>query len=83
MSELADCHDYCAMISEFIDGELPADLCARLEEHLSSCDDCTIVLNTMKKTIEFYREDKGSDDLPDNVKRRLFTTLSLADYLRK
>ncbi|MEN6571536.1 MAG: zf-HC2 domain-containing protein [Anaerolineaceae bacterium] len=83
MSEHTGCHDYCAMISEFIDGELPADLCAALEKHLTGCDNCTIVLNTMKKTIELYHEDEGSADLPEGVKRRLFTTLSLADYLRK
>lgn len=83
MSEHSGCHDYCAMISEFIDGELPEDLCQKLEEHLSGCDNCTVVLNTMKKTIEFYRDDQEAADLPEGVKRRLFTTLSLADYLRK
>ncbi|HBF40235.1 MAG TPA: hypothetical protein DDW19_00185 [Anaerolineaceae bacterium] len=83
MTENGDCCDYCAMISEFIDGELPPDLCALLEEHLASCDNCTIVLNTMKKTIELYREDEGIEDLPEGVKRRLFTTLSLSDYLPK
>lgn len=83
MSEHADCHAYCAMISEFIDGELSKDLCTKLEEHLSHCNNCTIVFNTMKKTIELYHDEDETPELPEGVKKRLFTSLSLADYLRK
>ena len=35
MSDQTECHNYCEMISEFIDGELPKELCAKLEEHLA------------------------------------------------
>lgn len=76
-----DCHDVVPMISEFIDGELPPELCSKLEEHLADCDHCTVVLNTMKKTVEIYREDDGTENMPEGVKRRLFATLSLEDYL--
>jgi len=83
MSEHKDCHDYFAMISEFIDGELPEELCNVLQEHLEGCDNCTVVYNTMKRTIEIYREEEGEPQLPEGVKTRLFTTLALDEYLHK
>lgn len=83
MSEHTDCHDYCAMISEFIDGELSPELCTKLEEHLAGCTNCTVVLNTMKKTIDIYHESNQPAELPEGVKKRLYSSLSLADYIRK
>jgi len=83
VSEHTDCHDYCEMISEFIDGELSPELCARLEEHLSGCTNCTVVLNTMKKTIDIYHETNESLELPESVKKRLFSSLSLSEYMHK
>ena len=43
-------------LSEFIDGELQAELCAELEQHLEGCDNCRIVVNTLRKTIELYKQ---------------------------
>ena len=83
MSEHAECHDYCAMISEFIDGELSPELCSKLEEHLAGCNNCTVVLNTMKKTIDIYHQTNESTELPEGVKERLYSSLSLSDYINK
>ncbi len=53
-SDVHNCKNLLASISEFVDGDLPADLCAELEKHLAECENCRIVVNTMRKTIELY-----------------------------
>ncbi|HMN15220.1 MAG TPA: anti-sigma factor [Bellilinea sp.] len=73
-------HKYCKKLildlSDYIDGELPPVDCEALESHLSSCPDCTIVYDTMKKTIELYKQEPD-EELPGEVKNRLYKRLSL------
>ena len=76
------CQDLLANISEYIDGSLREDLCVMLEEHIHSCENCAIVVDTMKKTIELYHEmSEEEQDLPEDVRRRLFVRLALDDFI--
>jgi predicted anti-sigma-YlaC factor YlaD len=77
------CKQLLGSLSEYIDGELQAELCAEIEEHLKDCDNCRIVVNTLRKTVELYEQTSESTRLPDVVRERLFLKLELADYLKK
>jgi len=77
------CKHLLGNLSEYIDGELQAELCAELEQHLQECDDCRVVVNTLRKTIELYRQTSAPADLPGSVRERLFFKLQLEDYLQK
>jgi anti-sigma factor RsiW len=78
------CHDLLANISEYVDGTLREDLCLMLEEHIQSCQNCEIVVNTLKKTIDLYHETGEEEDaIPDEVRNRLFARLDLDDFLEK
>lgn len=76
------CHDMLSTLSEYIDGELSPELCAILESHLSGCQRCRIVVNTLKKTVELYHETDDDPNLPDDVRERLFLRLNLEDYMK-
>jgi anti-sigma factor RsiW len=76
------CRDYLQQISEYIDGELDPELCKQLEEHMDGCTNCTVVVNTLKRTIELYQEDEAGQSLPREAKKRLFSALSLDDFLK-
>ena len=79
-----ECKQLLGSLSEYIDGALQAELCSRIEEHLKDCEDCRIVVNTLRKTVELYEQQEPSDDdLPDAVRERLFLKLELTDYLKK
>ncbi len=67
-------------ISDYIDGALQDDLCRELERHLSECDDCRVVVDTFKKTIELYHTD-STQAVPADVRQRLFKSLNLDDLL--
>ena len=78
-------HDNCkallGSLSEYIDGELPSDLCSEIEKHLEGCDNCRVVLNTTKRTIDLVHITPEEQTVPDDVRERLFKRLKLDDYL--
>ena len=75
-----DCRELLGSISEYVDGSLQAELCRNLESHLSECDDCRVVFDTFKKTIELYHTE-AAQDVPVDVRQRLFKRLNLDDLL--
>ncbi len=76
-----NCEQLLGSLSEYIDGELTPELCEEIEKHLSGCDDCRVVLNTTKRTIDLVHAPIEKPDLPDDVRERLFKRLKLDDYL--
>ncbi len=79
-----ECKKYLTLLSDYIDGDLDAGLCSRLEAHMAECENCTIVINTLKKTIDLYHtvERDEQEVLPEEVKSRLFKRLSIDDFLK-
>jgi len=79
----AECRDLLAQLSDYLDGELEARLCAELEKHLAGCDDCRVLVDTTRKTLflvrRHYRQTPLS--LPDDVTARLWQTLKQAGCL--
>ena len=45
------CRDLLELITSYLEGALPADVRAAVEEHLSGCDGCTTVLEEFRTTI--------------------------------
>jgi len=80
MTKHADCHTMLASLSEFLDGELKDEFCREINRHLAECQDCRVVFNTLKKTIDLYHS--ASDiQVPSGIRERLFRCLNLEDYL--
>ena len=75
------CQDLLFKLSDYVDGALNEQICADIERHLSECKNCTIVVDTLRKTIELFHEMPKSEKLPEDVRHRLFLRLNLADYL--
>jgi anti-sigma factor (TIGR02949 family) len=75
------CDELLGSLSAYIDGELGAELCQELEKHLAECDNCRVVLNTTKRTIDLVHAPAEKPDLPEDVRERLFKRLNLDDYL--
>jgi anti-sigma factor (TIGR02949 family) len=45
------CREIFARLSEYIDDELPADLCSRLESHMEDCPPCRVFLDSLRRTV--------------------------------
>ncbi len=74
------CGEMLGALSEYIDGELEARLCAEIEAHMRECQDCQVMIDTLRKTVVLYRT-HGSAEMPQDVKLRLYAVLKL-DELR-
>jgi predicted anti-sigma-YlaC factor YlaD len=65
------------------DGELAAELCHDLKQHLADCPNCRVVFDTLAKTIALYRQlNDVPVDLPSDVEERLMHRLTLAAHDR-
>ncbi len=53
----ATCRALIAQLSGFLDGELDAARCEKIERHLATCHSCRVVADTLRKTIALYRGD--------------------------
>lgn len=83
MTDHDNCQNMLSYLSDFVDGELNQELCAQIETHLSQCPDCSIVVDTLKKTIYLYQNStKDSIKVPDDVRERLFRCLNLEEYIK-
>ena len=49
------CKQIFAMLSEYLDGELPVKNCRELERHLKGCRPCIAYLESLKTTVEACR----------------------------
>lgn len=42
------CRDMLGDLSDYLDGEASDEICAEIERHMASCEDCRIVVDTLK-----------------------------------
>jgi anti-sigma factor (TIGR02949 family) len=74
------CRHLLASLSDFVDGELEAELCEEIERHMEGCENCQIVVDTLRKTIYLYRRSATPPDVPLDVRQRLFHRLNLDEF---
>lgn len=77
MSEIhVECRDLLRSLSDYVDGELDEALCAAIEQHMAECDNCRIVVDTLRKTVTLYHAlSQEPTPLPQEVQQRLFRAL--------
>jgi anti-sigma factor RsiW len=80
MNKVQHCKELVSSLSDYVDGSLSEELCLELEKHLLNCENCKVVVNTLKKTIDIVQEQKTQDKIPSDVKQRLFYRLNLAEF---
>lgn len=74
------CHDLLGNLSDYIDGDLDSALCVEIETHMADCENCQIVVDTLRKTVLLYR-DLPAEPLPAGAEERLFKRMELSEYL--
>jgi len=68
------CKGVIREISSYLDGDLDASLRQELERHFDDCQDCRMVVDQTKLTIEIFC-DKQPVELPNEVRSRLHDAL--------
>ena len=78
------CRSLLSSLSEYVDGSLGEELCEEIEHHVAECQNCHVVVDTLRKTISLYHESAAeAGEVPGLVRVRLFRALNLDDYLRR
>jgi len=65
-----NCKGIIRELSNYIDGDLDLVVKQELERHLEHCEDCTMIVNQTKKSIEILC-DSQPVELPSDVRSRL------------
>jgi len=76
-----NCKSLLGSLSDYVDGTAQEEICRELERHLADCENCRIVVDTLKKTVYLYQANADTD-LPVAVRERLFKRLNLDEYLK-
>ena len=69
-----NCKGVIREISSYLDGDMPTALLTELEIHLKRCEDCRLIVDTTRKTIEIYCNAEPIP-IPEDVRIRLHQTL--------
>ena len=67
---MSDCPRVVALLSDYIDGRLPADVHQELEQHLVGCSECTAFVGTFRSTVALLQS-LSEDELPEELRVRL------------
>ncbi len=79
-----NCKHLLGSLSAYVDGELSDELCEELNRHLEDCEDCQIVVDTLKKTVYLYHATSQEPaEVPEDVRSRLYKCLDLEEFMRK
>lgn len=69
-----NCKSVIRELSNFIDGDLDLAMTQELERHLGHCEDCTMIVDQTKKTVEIFC-DSAPVALPSDMRARLHEAL--------
>jgi hypothetical protein len=68
------CTDFLAKLTDFFDGTVPQNLMAEVQQHISECKHCEVVLDSTTKTINIYRDHELYDFSPE-LQERIHSTV--------
>jgi hypothetical protein len=71
-----DCRPFMDKFCESLGEDPSSQLCRELQEHLEHCPDCTLQVNTIKRTVEIYQA-MPPQTVPGEVQKRLLVKLNL------
>jgi hypothetical protein len=60
------CADFMAELGNYMDESVADEVRQQLENHLSHCQTCQVIVDSTRKTVRIVT-DSGSFDLPDTV----------------
>jgi predicted anti-sigma-YlaC factor YlaD len=68
------CSDFIGGLNDYIDGALEPELCEEIEQHLGECENCRIMVDTLKQTVKLCREGR-EEKLPTELEGKLNSLL--------
>lgn len=76
------CHDLLGSLSDYIDGAAGEQICSEIERHLAECENCRVVVDSLRKTVYLYQVIDETVNMPSAVRQRLFHCLDLDEFFQ-
>ena len=76
-----ECRELLKDLSDYVDGDLDETLCLEIEQHMAECDNCRVVVDTLRRTVDLYHT-LPPKPMPGEVEARLLKRLELSEYLQ-
>jgi predicted anti-sigma-YlaC factor YlaD len=76
------CEELVSYLSDYIDNNLDEDLTESAQEHLRTCENCRVVLDTTQQMILLYREQGKAKQIPAQRQQKLYQNL-MDTFLQK
>ncbi len=76
------CEELLVYLSDYVDNDLDEELTTTAQQHLASCHNCRVVLDSTQQTIFLFRE-QGKRTIPAERRERLFDQLQAAFLARE
>lgn len=73
-----DCQEIFDSLSEYIDEELALKTCREIETHLADCENCRVVVNTLRRTVTLYHS-IPAESVPGDVRLRLHKMIRMEE----
>ncbi len=70
----SSCKEVFALLSQYLDRELPDDICEEIDAHIADCPPCVQFVESLRKSIELCRECAPPEEpgpLPEPARARL------------
>ena len=80
MKEEHTCSHLLEHLSDYVDGAAAQAICAEIEQHMSGCENCRVVIDTLRQTVHLYHT-LPAPALSASARERLYKSLELTPYL--
>lgn len=81
MAEEHTCTHLLEHLSDYVDGAAADEICHEIERHMSGCENCRVVVDTLRQTVHLYHT-LPTPALSDDARQRLYKTLNLDTFLK-
>ncbi len=75
-----DCRHLLADLPDYVVDEASDAICAEIERHMAECENCRVVVDTLRQTVELYRH-LPQPAFPAGARERLYKALDLGPLL--
>jgi anti-sigma factor RsiW len=84
--KISECKEIFSLLSQYLDEELPDDICQEIDTHISDCPPCVKFVESLKKSVDLCKDCKELDapgPLPERARDELFSAYQKAIAARR
>jgi RNA polymerase sigma-70 factor (ECF subfamily) len=75
---LPGCPPVVEMLSQYLEGDIAADDCARMESHVAGCPRCSAACDSLKRTLALCGSQRSGQGVPEDVQKSVRAAIRAA-----